>query len=70
GKPSAGPTEEPTSSASPSTAPTAPPSPSANGDGDLAETGSSAPLGTITVVAAALFGAGGYLAARRRKAQH
>ncbi|NUK26707.1 LPXTG cell wall anchor domain-containing protein, partial [Streptomyces lunaelactis] len=45
-------------------------SPSANGDGDLAETGSSAPLGTITVVAAALFGAGGYLAARRRKAQH
>ncbi|NUK10262.1 LPXTG cell wall anchor domain-containing protein [Streptomyces lunaelactis] len=70
GKPSEAPTEEPTSSASPSTAPTAAPSPSANGDGDLAETGSSAPLGTITVVAAALFGAGGYLAARRRKAQH
>ncbi|MET7615873.1 LPXTG cell wall anchor domain-containing protein [Streptomyces sp. NPDC005408] len=70
-KPSEKPTAEPTSSAPASTAPTAAPSPSANGGGDLAETGSSAPLGAISALAAALVGAGGYLAARRRKAhQH
>jgi LPXTG-motif cell wall-anchored protein len=66
-EPSQEPTAEPTSSAS--TAPTAAPSPSAGGDGDLAETGSSAPIGAISAVAAALVGAGGYLIARRRKAQ-
>jgi LPXTG-motif cell wall-anchored protein len=68
-KPSEEPTAEPTSSTSASTAPTAAPSPSAGGDGDLAETGSSAPIGAISAVAAALVGAGGYLIARRRKAQ-
>ncbi|MFF3400855.1 LPXTG cell wall anchor domain-containing protein [Streptomyces sp. NPDC002659] len=66
-KPSEEPTTEPTSSDS--AAPTAAPSPSANGGGDLAETGSSAPVGAISAVAAALVGAGGYLLARRRKVQ-
>lgn len=69
-KPSEEPTAKPTSSTSASTAPTAAPSPSAAGGGDLAETGSSAPIGAISAVAAALVGAGGYLIARRRKAQH
>ncbi|MFF3244359.1 LPXTG cell wall anchor domain-containing protein [Streptomyces sp. NPDC002870] len=68
-EPSEEPTEEPTSSTSPSAAPSAAPSPSPAGGGDLAETGSSAPIGAISAVAAALVGAGGYLIARRRKAQ-
>jgi LPXTG-motif cell wall-anchored protein len=45
-------------------------SPSAQGaGGDLAETGNSAPVGLLSAGAAALVGAGGYLVARRRKAQ-
>ncbi|WP_327429318.1 LPXTG cell wall anchor domain-containing protein [Streptomyces sp. NBC_01236] len=43
-------------------------SPSAQGGGDLAETGSSAPVGLLSAAAAALVGAGGYLVFRRRKA--
>ncbi|MGW2018210.1 LPXTG cell wall anchor domain-containing protein [Streptomyces sp. NPDC001927] len=39
------------------------------GTGDLAETGSSAPVGIIAAVAVALAGAGGFLVTRRRKAQ-
>ncbi|MFF3331518.1 LPXTG cell wall anchor domain-containing protein [Streptomyces sp. NPDC002888] len=38
-------------------------------DGDLAETGSSAPVGLLSGVAAALVSAGGYLVLRRRQAQ-
>ncbi|MFF1509178.1 LPXTG cell wall anchor domain-containing protein [Streptomyces sp. NPDC058326] len=37
-------------------------------DGDLAETGSSAPVGVLAAVALALAGAGAYLVTRRRKA--
>ncbi|MFD7320791.1 LPXTG cell wall anchor domain-containing protein [Streptomyces sp. NPDC059875] len=47
--------------------------PSASGDsktgGDLAETGSSAPVGIIAAAAVALAGAGAFLVTRRRKAQ-
>ncbi|MGV9254947.1 LPXTG cell wall anchor domain-containing protein [Streptomyces sp. NPDC003697] len=50
------------------TAPSAAASPSAQGGGDLAETGSSAPVGLLSGVAAALVAAGGYLALRRRRA--
>ncbi|MGW7370098.1 LPXTG cell wall anchor domain-containing protein [Streptomyces sp. NPDC054841] len=46
------------------------PAPSVKGEsGDLAETGSSAPVGTLSAVAAALVAGGGYLVMRRRKAQ-
>ncbi|MER5217250.1 LPXTG cell wall anchor domain-containing protein [Streptomyces sp. NPDC002838] len=38
------------------------------GEGDLAETGSGAPVGLLAAAAAALLGAGGYLVFRRRKA--
>ncbi|MFF4953196.1 LPXTG cell wall anchor domain-containing protein [Streptomyces chattanoogensis] len=55
-------------------APTSPaPSPtsskSAQGGGDLAETGNGAPVGLLSTAAAALVAAGGYLVFRRRKAQ-
>ncbi|GAA2662647.1 LPXTG cell wall anchor domain-containing protein [Streptomyces vastus] len=43
-------------------------SPSAQDGGDLAETGSGAPVGLISAAAAALLGAGGYLVFRRRRA--
>ncbi len=85
GTPSTTPSEEPKPSATPtggtSTAPTGSPTasssssssavpvPSKNGDGDLAETGSSAPVGVLAAVAVALVGAGGFLAMRRRKTQ-
>ncbi|WP_086729167.1 LPXTG cell wall anchor domain-containing protein [Streptomyces carpinensis] len=49
-------------------APSATASPSAQGGGDLAETGSSAPVGLLSGVAAALVAAGGYLVLRRRRA--
>ncbi|RSS51459.1 LPXTG cell wall anchor domain-containing protein [Streptomyces sp. WAC01280] len=39
------------------------------GEGDLAETGSSAPVGVLAAVAVALAGAGAFLVTRRRKAQ-
>ncbi|WP_405645076.1 LPXTG cell wall anchor domain-containing protein [Streptomyces sp. NBC_00019] len=49
--------------------PSASSSPSAQGSaGDLAETGSGAPVGLLSGVAAALVAAGGYLVFRRRKA--
>ncbi|GAA3766620.1 hypothetical protein GCM10022206_01420 [Streptomyces chiangmaiensis] len=52
-------------------APSAAASPSAQGGGDLAgdlaETGSSAPVGLLAGVAAALVAAGGYLVLRRRR---
>jgi len=63
-------TSSPASSSSPSEGEGAAPSssPSAQGGGDLAETGSSAPVGALSAAAAALVGAGGYLVFRRRKA--
>ncbi|WP_155054011.1 LPXTG cell wall anchor domain-containing protein [Streptomyces blattellae] len=79
---STAPAEEPAASSSPTepTEPTAPAdgapaaapssSPSAQGGsgaGDLAETGSSAPVGLLSGAAAALLAAGGYLVFRRRK---
>ncbi|MEU2239552.1 LPXTG cell wall anchor domain-containing protein [Streptomyces sp. NPDC018338] len=39
------------------------------GEGDLAETGSGAPVGVLAAVAVALAGAGAFLVTRRRKAQ-
>ncbi|WP_406330622.1 LPXTG cell wall anchor domain-containing protein [Streptomyces sp. NBC_00203] len=56
------------SASSGETAPSVSSSPSAQGGGDLAETGSSAPVGLLSAAAAALVGAGGYLVFRRRKA--
>ncbi|MFV0135401.1 LPXTG cell wall anchor domain-containing protein [Streptomyces sp. HMX87] len=53
-------------------APSGSAAPSAQGgsvEGDLAETGSSAPVGLLAGVAAALVAAGGWLLMRRRKAQ-
>ncbi|MEU3251321.1 LPXTG cell wall anchor domain-containing protein [Streptomyces sp. NPDC006997] len=77
---SGGTTASPSPSSSPSAsesggeevAPGASPSsaPSAQGeDGNLAETGSGAPVGLLSGVAAVLVAAGGFLAFRRRKAQ-
>ncbi|WP_369247160.1 LPXTG cell wall anchor domain-containing protein [Streptomyces sp. R41] len=61
----------PTSTASSAeAAPSASSSPSAQGGGDLAETGSSAPVGALSAAAAALVAAGGYLVFRRRKANN
>ncbi|MFC8784469.1 LPXTG cell wall anchor domain-containing protein [Streptomyces nigra] len=48
-------------------APSVSPSPQ-GGEGDLAETGSGAPVGLLSAAAAALLGAGGYLVLRRRRA--
>ncbi|WP_329166946.1 LPXTG cell wall anchor domain-containing protein (plasmid) [Streptomyces sp. NBC_01717] len=48
-------------------APSAVASPSPQGGGDLAETGSSAPVGLLSGAAAAMVAAGGYLMLRRRK---
>jgi len=65
---SASPTAQPTSTASSGAAGAPSSSPSAQGGGDnLAETGSSAPVGALSTAAAALVGAGGYLVLRRRK---
>ncbi|HEX5565798.1 MAG TPA: LPXTG cell wall anchor domain-containing protein [Streptomyces sp.] len=44
------------------------PAPSTDPQGDLAETGSQAPVAAMAAAAAALLGAGSYLALRRRKA--
>ncbi|MFD5393349.1 hypothetical protein ACFWJW_03730 [Streptomyces sp. NPDC127097] len=65
----ASPTSSAASSAVP--APAAPSaSPSAQGGGNLAETGNGAPVGLLSTAAAMLLAAGGYLAFRhRRKAQ-
>ncbi|MFG2771537.1 LPXTG cell wall anchor domain-containing protein [Streptomyces sp. NPDC048350] len=62
------PSESPSSSESPSTGATPSASTGSSG-GDLAETGSSAPVGIIAAVAVALAGAGSVLVMRRRKAQ-
>lgn len=59
------PTDEP-ASASPSAAA---PAPSGGVDGDLAETGSSAPVGMLAAVAAALVAGGGFMLMRRRTAR-
>jgi LPXTG-motif cell wall-anchored protein len=65
---SGSPTALPTSTASSGAAAAPSSSPSAQGGGDdLAETGSSAPVGALSATAAALVGAGGYLVFRRRK---
>ncbi|MGW1745919.1 LPXTG cell wall anchor domain-containing protein [Streptomyces sp. NPDC002092] len=66
------------SSASPSSSPSSPgsspssgassASPQGGSGGDLAETGSTAPVGLLSGVAAALVAGGGYLVVRRRKA--
>ncbi|MGW2561345.1 LPXTG cell wall anchor domain-containing protein [Streptomyces sp. NPDC001514] len=72
-KPGEKPSDEPSGPAATApagTQPTPATSPSVNGaSGDLAETGSSAPVGALSATAAALLGAGGYLVMRRRKAQ-
>ncbi|MFJ8854354.1 LPXTG cell wall anchor domain-containing protein [Streptomyces sp. NPDC102437] len=69
---------EPTSSAPAGTVPTpqasasspaASSSPSAHSEGDLAETGTGAPVGLLSAAAAALVAAGAFLAIRRRKTQ-
>jgi len=67
---SAGTTVSPSASSSEGgTAPSATASPSEQGpNGDLAETGSSVPVGLLSGLAAALVAAGGYLVMRRRKA--
>ncbi|MFE0545206.1 LPXTG cell wall anchor domain-containing protein [Streptomyces sp. NPDC058891] len=65
---STGATDEPSASSSGEAAPTAAASPSPQGGGDLAETGSSAPVGLLSGVSAALVAAGGYMVLRRRKA--
>ncbi|MGW2110949.1 LPXTG cell wall anchor domain-containing protein [Streptomyces sp. NPDC001948] len=44
-------------------------SPSAHDEGNLAETGTGAPVGLLSAAAAALVAAGAFLAIRRRKAQ-
>ncbi|WP_028799600.1 LPXTG cell wall anchor domain-containing protein [Streptomyces sp. 142MFCol3.1] len=66
---SAGATSAPSASSSEGgAAPSPAASPSAQSGGDLAETGSSAPVGPLSGVAAALVAAGGYLVLRRRRA--
>ncbi|WP_406861381.1 LPXTG cell wall anchor domain-containing protein [Streptomyces sp. HUAS MG47] len=67
------PGEEPGSSPSPTAPGAGEQSTGGNGDvkdedGNLAETGSSAPVGIIAAVAVALAGVGGFLVTRRRKA--
>ncbi|MFV5991472.1 LPXTG cell wall anchor domain-containing protein [Streptomyces sp. NPDC056231] len=62
--------EQPTGTPSPSESTPAGAAASQGGDsGNLAETGSNAPVGTMAAVAAALAAAGGFLVMRRRKAQ-
>ncbi|MFB7371334.1 LPXTG cell wall anchor domain-containing protein [Streptomyces sp. NPDC056222] len=63
-------TETPGSSESPSaTAPGKPGDTTGGTDGNLAETGSSAPVGIMAAFAVALAGAGAFLVTRRRKVQ-
>ncbi|WP_175411606.1 LPXTG cell wall anchor domain-containing protein [Streptomyces sp. TRM64462] len=75
GSPTSGPVASPSESAPGGVAPTAAPSASESAatgaTGDLAETGSSAPVGAVAGVAAALLAGGAFLVVRRRKAaQH
>ncbi|CAL9442465.1 LPXTG cell wall anchor domain-containing protein [Streptomyces sp. NPDC003090] len=71
GTPSATPgTPAPSETTPGGTAPTAAPSASEGATtGDLAETGSSAPVGALAAAAALLVGGGAFLVLRRRKAQ-
>ncbi|MFF3786546.1 LPXTG cell wall anchor domain-containing protein [Streptomyces sp. NPDC001933] len=62
----AGADSTPPASAAPSAASS---SPSAHDEGNLAETGTGAPVGLLSAAAAALVAAGAFLAIRRRKAQ-
>ncbi|MEU2129397.1 LPXTG cell wall anchor domain-containing protein [Streptomyces sp. NPDC018352] len=62
----AGTASTPPASAAPSAASS---SPSAHDEGNLAETGTGAPVGLLSAAAAALVAAGAFLAIRRRKAQ-
>ncbi|MDO0933795.1 LPXTG cell wall anchor domain-containing protein [Streptomyces sp. DG2A-72] len=64
GTPSPGPSSSSSEGAAPSSSPSAQGGSSA---GDLAETGSGAPVGLLSGAAAALLAAGGYLVFRRRK---
>ncbi|MFE9096618.1 LPXTG cell wall anchor domain-containing protein [Streptomyces sp. NPDC007264] len=64
----AGATASPSSSAGEGTVPSAGASPSAQGGGNLAETGSGAPVGLLSGAALAMVAAGGYLLLRRRTA--
>ncbi|MDG9721081.1 LPXTG cell wall anchor domain-containing protein [Streptomyces sp. DH24] len=67
--PSAGSSAAPEPSGDDSAAPSSSPSvQGGSGGGDLAETGSGAPVGLLSGVAAALLAAGGYLVVRRRRA--
>ncbi|MFG3406547.1 LPXTG cell wall anchor domain-containing protein [Streptomyces sp. NPDC048142] len=78
GTPSGTPTDEPSATPSagtptPTTSETPGATPSASestgtGGGDLAETGSSAPVGILAAVAVALAGGGAFLVTRRRRA--
>ncbi|MGW3656631.1 LPXTG cell wall anchor domain-containing protein [Streptomyces sp. NPDC005151] len=62
--------EQPSGAPSPSeSTPAGAPTTQGGASGNLAETGSSAPVGTMAAVAAALAAAGGFLVMRRRKAQ-
>lgn len=65
--PSGDTTTQPTDKAPSASA--AAPAPSGDVDGDLAETGSSAPVGMLAAVAAALVAGGGYMVMRRRTAR-
>ncbi|MFI6059901.1 LPXTG cell wall anchor domain-containing protein [Streptomyces sp. NPDC051286] len=62
--------EQPSGAPSPSeSTPAGAPATQGGASGNLAETGSSAPVGTMAAVAAVLAAAGGFLVMRRRKAQ-
>ncbi|WP_335940336.1 LPXTG cell wall anchor domain-containing protein [Streptomyces sp. PTD5-9] len=66
-QPSASPT--PSDAEDSAAKPSANPSAGAGAEGDLAETGTGAPVGLLSAAAAALVAAGGFLVIRRRKAQ-
>jgi len=57
------------SGAAPAASASSSPSPQGDAQGDLAETGSSAPIGPLAAVAAALVAAGGLLVVLRRRAR-
>ncbi|GAA2456265.1 LPXTG cell wall anchor domain-containing protein [Streptomyces macrosporus] len=65
GEPSSGSSSE--APASPAPSDPADPADTPNGGGNLAETGSSAPVAALAAAAAALLGAGSYLIVRRRR---
>jgi LPXTG-motif cell wall-anchored protein len=69
GSPSAEPgtSSSPSSSAGGGVTASSSPSPQGGADGDLAETGSGAPVGVLSGVAAALVAGGGFLVLRRRR---